>query len=65
MRPTIKMYNDAVNAADNWRKNADTAAIEAAYWYDKFNQTWKRSPVFFLVGVLIGVLGCLIATTLL
>jgi hypothetical protein len=60
MRPTMKMYNDAVNAADNWRRNFDAEVKEVILWHGKYYDSQKSKPFLFLAGLLTGVLGILI-----
>lgn len=55
------MYNDAINAADNWRKNYDIARARVDYYYGKWQDASKRPPMFLIIGIMIGVLGTLLA----
>lgn len=61
MRPTIKMYNDSVNAADNWRKNHDVAAHVAYERWNKIQSLKFNQPFLFIAGLMAGVLGTLLA----
>jgi len=60
-RPTQKAYNTAILAADNWRKNHDRVNAEANYFCDRLNQELKNHVYFLVTGVMIGVLGTLLA----
>ncbi len=64
MRPTIKMYNEAILKADNARLNCDEARKDATYWFGKFTQSYRHLPIAFIAGTLFGVLGCLIWASL-
>lgn len=63
MRPTIKMYNDAINSADNWRKNYDTQMARLDYCYALALKYKKALPFIFIAGLMAGVLGTLLAAS--
>lgn len=64
MRPTQKMYNIAIQSADNWRKNYDAVNQDANYWFQKFNQAFRSHVYFFMAGIMSGVLGTLLVATI-
>lgn len=55
------MYNDSVNAADNWRRNYDIAAALAGSRWERIQFHRRNRPIYLIVGVMIGVLGTLLA----
>lgn len=60
-RPTIRLYNEAIQRADNWRQNYDTQMTRIDYLYGLAMKYKKALPLAFFIGVMVGVLGILLA----
>lgn len=62
MRPTQKLYNEAILRADNWRLNFDKKSALANVLLEKLIQARHSFPFIFIAGMLTGVLGVLLAS---